>query len=104
MALYTTIKGVDVKIGDEVELVTNYVDGDKQKKQKFEGIIIAIKNSGEGKSFTVRKVTKDGFGIERVFPVLWPSLDSIRVISGNEVRRAKLYYMRGKIGKQANET
>jgi len=104
MSLYTKIKDVAVKIGDQVELTTNYVDGDKVKKQKFEGTVIAIKNSGEGKSFTVRKVTKDGFGVERIFPVLWPSLDSIKVVASNKVRRAKLYYMRDKIGKQANET
>ena len=104
MALYTKVKDVAVKIGDEVELTTNYVDGDKTKKQKFDGIIIAIKNSGEGKSFTVRKINREGYGIERIFPVLWPNLESIRVVKHNKVRRAKLYYMREKIGKQADET
>lgn len=104
MALYTKVKDVDIKIGDKVELVTNYVDGDKTKKQKFEGIVIAIKNSGDGQSFTVRKVTREGYGVERIFPILWPNLESVKVVNHNKVRRAKLYYMREKIGKQADET
>jgi large subunit ribosomal protein L19 len=104
MALFTKIKEQDVQIGDEVELTTTYMDNDKEKKQKFAGIVIAIKNKGENKSFTVRKIGSLGIGLERIFPVEWPLLDSIKVIKKNKVRRAKLYYMREKIGKRAVQT
>jgi large subunit ribosomal protein L19 len=104
MALFTKIKEQDVHIGDEVELTTTYTDNDKEKKQKFAGIVIAIKNKGVNKSFTVRKIGSLGIGLERIFPVEWPLLDSIKVIKKNKVRRAKLYYMREKIGKRAVQT
>lgn len=104
MALFTKIKNQNIQIGDEVELTTVYVDAGKEKKQKFTGIVIAIKNQGENKTFTVRRITADGIGIERIFPINWPWLDAIKVKTHNRVRRAKLYYMRSKIGKQASET
>ena len=104
MSLFLKIKDQDVKIGDEVELNTVYVDAGKEKKQKFQGIVIAVKNKGENKTFTVRKISNDGIGIERIFPANWPWLESIVVKKHNKVRRAKLYYMRDKIGKRALET
>lgn len=104
MALFTKIKDQDVRIGDEVSLTTVYLDAGKEKKQKFQGIVIAIKNRGENQTFTVRKISNDGIGIERIFPVNWPYLENLKVLKHNRVRRAKLYYMRGKIGKQASET
>jgi len=104
MALYSKIKDKDVRIGDEVSLSTVYLDSGKEKKQKFTGLVIAIKNSGENKTFTVRKISKDGVGVERIFPINWPFLEDIKVIKHNKVRRAKLYYIRQKIGKKALET
>lgn len=104
MAIYATVKDTKIKIGDQVELVTNYLDGEKTKKQKFAGMVIAIKNGGVNKSFTVRKIGLLGIGIERIFPVEWPWLDSVKVLSHNPIRRAKLYYMRQKKGKLAEET
>lgn len=103
MALYTKVKETDVKIGDEVQLVTNYTDGEKTKKQVFTGIVIAIKNVGVNKSFTVRKMTKSGIGVERIFPTAWPLLESIKVNAHNEVHRSKLYYMRERSGKRSSE-
>ena len=104
MALFAKIKDKTVRVGDEVSLTTVYLDGDKEKKQKFNGIITAIKNRGENQSFTVRKISNDGIGIERIFPVNWPYLEEVKVLKHNKVRRAKLYYMREKIGKRALET
>lgn len=104
MALFTKIKDKDVRIGDEVSLTTVYLDAGKEKKQKFQGTVIAIKNRGENQTFTIRKISNDGMGIERIFPVQWPYLEDLKVLKHNKVRRAKLYYMRGKIGKQASET
>ncbi len=104
MALFAKIKDKEVKIGDEVDITTLYVDAGKEKKQKFSGIVIAIKNRDENKTITVRKISNDGIGIERIFPINWPYLEDIKVIKHNSVRRAKLYYMREKIGKRALET
>ena len=104
MALYTKIKDVEVQVGYEVELLTTFIDNDsKEKKQKFSGVIIAIKNTGMNKSFTVRKMTRSGVGVERIFPVESPQIESVKIITKSKVRRAKLYYMRGKIGKRAME-
>ncbi|OGK64458.1 50S ribosomal protein L19 [Candidatus Roizmanbacteria bacterium RIFOXYB2_FULL_41_10] len=104
MALFAKIKDQAVQIGDEVDLTTLYVDAGKEKKQKFSGIVIAIKNRGENKTFTVRKISNEGIGIERIFPINWPYLEEVKVKKHNKVRRAKLYYMREKIGKKALET
>lgn len=104
MALYTTIKDQKVQVGDEVELTTLYTDADKTKKQLFSGVVIAIKNSGAGTSFTVRKMGTFAVGIERIFPTSWPLLEDVKVVKHNRVRRAKLYYMRNKTGKTAQET
>lgn len=104
MALYTKVKDTEVKVGDEVQLVTNYTDGEKSKKQTFTGVVIAIKNMGVNKSFVVRKMTKSGIGVERIFPVEWPLLESIKVNEHNPVHRSKLYYMRDRSGKHSEET
>ena len=101
MALSTTIKDVVVKIGDNVKVTTMYKDGEKLKKQVFAGKVIAIKNAGVNKSFTVRRMTESGVGVERIFPVAWPYLDAITVTSHDTVRRSKLYYMRTRVGKAA---
>lgn len=104
MALYVTVKDTKLKVGDEVALTTLYLDGDKTKKQVFKGIVIAIKGAGKNKSFTVRKVGDSGIGVERIFPVAWPWLEKVVVIKKNKVKRAKLYYLRGKIGREAMQT
>lgn len=104
MALFTKVKDKDVRVGDTVSLTTVYLDAGKEKKQKFNGNVIAIKNQGENQTFTVRRVGPDGIGVERIFPVKWPFLEAIKIIKHNRIRRAKLYYMRKKIGKQALET
>jgi large subunit ribosomal protein L19 len=76
------------------------VDGDRARVQNFEGVCIARSNKGVGSSFTVRKISF-GEGVERVFPLYSPAIDSIAVVRRGAVRRAKLYYLRGRTGKSA---
>ncbi len=86
--------------GDTVAVTTKLKEGDKEKKQTFSGIVIARAGSGIGETFTVRRVSY-GVGVERTFPVNSPVITSIKVTKRGKVRRAKLYYLRGKQGKAA---
>src|SRR6185503_11866667 len=76
------------------------VEGERTRIQNFEGVCIARANKGLGSSFTVRKISF-GEGVERVFPLYSPNVDSIEVVRRGAVRRAKLYYLRGRTGKAA---
>lgn len=87
-------------IGDTVRIFVKVVEGDKERLQPFEGIVIARKGSGARETFTVRKISYS-VGVERIFPVHSPSVDKIEVLKQGDVRRAKLYYLRGKKGKDA---
>lgn len=87
-------------VGDTVKVMTRIPEGDKTRLHPFEGAVIATNGSGIRSTFTVRKVSF-GEGIERVFPFNSPAIDSIKVLQKGKVRRAKLYYLRGKIGKEA---
>ena len=86
--------------GDTLKVNVRVVEGTRERVQAFEGVCIARKNSGINSAFTVRKLSY-GEGVERVFPLYSPSLDSIEVIRRGDVRRAKLYYLRGLTGKAA---
>lgn len=90
----------DFTPGDVVRVNVKIVEGNNERIQAFEGVVIAKKNAGLNSSFTVRKVSH-GEGVERVFPTFSPRLDSIEKIRGGEVRRAKLYYLRGRTGRAA---
>ncbi len=90
-------------VGDTVRVLVKLPEGpDKVRLHPFEGIVIARKGSGLKATFTVRKVSY-GEGIERVFPVYSPSIDRIELIRSGKVKRAKLYYLRTKIGKKATK-
>lgn len=91
----------DVKIGSTVRVHQKIKEGEKERVQVFEGLVIAI-NSGHGadKTFTVRKVV-EGIGVEKVFPLYSPMIKKIEIKTESKVRRAKLYYMRGRSGKSA---
>jgi large subunit ribosomal protein L19 len=89
-------------IGDTVKIMTRIPEGDKVRLHPFEGVVIARKGSGVRTNFTVRKISY-GEGIERVFPLYSPSIERIEVIKRGKVRRARLYYLRGKIGKHATK-
>ena len=86
--------------GDTVRVGVKVVEGDRTRIQNFEGVCIARANKGLGSSFTVRKISF-GEGVERVFPLYSPNVESIEVVRRGAVRRAKLYYLRGRTGKAA---
>jgi large subunit ribosomal protein L19 len=86
--------------GDTLKVGVKVVEGDRTRVQAYEGVCIARSNKGMGSSFTVRKMSF-GEGVERVFPLYSPNIDSIDVVRKGAVRRAKLYYLRGRTGKSA---
>ena len=86
--------------GDTLKVGVKVVEGERTRVQNFEGVCIARSNKGMGSNFTVRKMSF-GEGVERVFPLYSPNLDSIEVVRRGVVRRAKLYYLRGRTGKSA---
>lgn len=86
--------------GDTLRVHVKIKEGDKSRVQAFEGVCISRHNKGAGSSFTVRKISY-GEGVERIFPLFSPSIDKIDVVRRGDVRRAKLYYLRGLTGKAA---
>jgi len=103
IAKATTGAGKDIpefRPGDTVKVGVKVVEGERSRVQNFEGVCIARSNKGIGSNFTVRKMSF-GEGVERVFPLYSPNLDSITVVRKGVVRRAKLYYLRGRTGKRA---
>jgi large subunit ribosomal protein L19 len=86
--------------GDTLRVGVKVVEGERTRVQAYEGVCIARANKGMGSSFTVRKISF-GEGVERVFPLYSPNIDSIEVVRKGVVRRAKLYYLRGRTGKSA---
>src|ERR687895_486789 len=86
--------------GDTVRVSLRVVEGDRERIQAFEGVCIARKNAGINSNFTLRKISY-GEGVERVFPLYSPRLAAIEVVRRGRVRRAKLYYLRGRTGKAA---
>ena len=90
----------DFNVGDTVRVAVKIIEGDTERIQKFQGTVIARRGSGIEETFTVRRV-QAGQGVERVFPINSPRIDKIEVIRRGLVRRAKLYYLRDKVGKAA---
>ena len=86
--------------GDTLRIDVKVVEGTRERIQAFEGVCISRKNDGIGSSFTVRKMSY-GEGVERVFPLYSPKIQEIKVVRRGRVRRAKLYYLRGRTGKAA---
>jgi len=86
--------------GDTVRVGVKVIEGERTRVQAYEGVCIARANKGIGSNFTVRKISF-GEGVERVFPLYSPNIDSITVVRRGVVRRAKLYYLRGRTGKRA---
>ncbi len=103
MKVYNKYKRTDLpefEIGDTIKVHVKIKEGDKERTQAFEGVVIARKNTGLGENIVVRKMSF-GTGIERIFPINAPVIDRIEVIRTGRVRRAKLYYLRGLKGKAA---
>ena len=90
----------DFHPGDSVKVSVRVIEGDRQRTQAFEGVVIALRGKGLNATFTVRKVSS-GCGVERIFPLYSPMIDSIKRIKKGRVRRAKVNYLRGRRGKAA---
>ncbi len=97
---HNTKKVPAIKIGDTVVVDTIIRDGDKQRIQKFKGLVIAVSGKGNDKTFTVRKISY-GVGVEKIFPLYSTNISKIEVQKHSSVRRAKLFYLRGRVGKAA---
>ena len=95
----------DFKTGDTVKVYTKVVEGDSERVQIFDGVVLSRRGTGISASFMVRKISY-GVGVERVFPLHSPRIDKIEVVKTGKVRRSKIYYLRGLSGKAArlNET
>ena len=89
-----------VEVGDTVRVHIKVKEGNRERIQVFEGTVIAKKHGGISETITVRRISY-GVGVEKVFPVHSPSIDKIEVVRNGAVRRAKLYYLRGRVGKGA---
>lgn len=101
MAQSVTHNETTFAVGDTVAVHQKIKEGDKTRTQIFEGVVIAIKNRQNGKSFTVRKIGANGIGVEKIFPLHTPLIDKIERRQVGKVRRAKLYYLRDRVGKAA---
>ncbi len=88
----------EFNVGDTVRVNVRVIEGEKERVQLFQGVVIRRKGSRGGATFTVRKIS-GGIGVERIFPVHSPSISSLEVVRHGDVRRAKLYYLREKKGK-----
>ena len=102
-AINALVQGKDIpdfRAGDTVRVGVKVVEGNRSRVQNFEGVVIARSNRSINSNFTVRKISF-GEGVERVFPLYSPNIDSITVVRRGIVRRAKLYYLRGRTGKRA---
>jgi len=92
--------GAAFKSGDQVKVHFKVVEGENERIQVFEGVVIRIKGSGLAQTFTVRKISF-GVGVERIFPMNSPRIDKVEIVRHGKVRRAKLYYLRNLSGKAA---
>lgn len=90
-----------IEIGDTIAVSQLIKEGGKERVQVFEGAVIAMHNNGASSSFTVRKISANSVPVERIFPFFSPLIESIKFINKGKVRRAKLYYLRKRVGKSA---
>lgn len=103
MANSLTIKEQNIKVGDTVKISYKFKEGDKEKTQLFQGMVISAKGKGDNKTFTVRKVTKDKIGVERIFSIVSPFIEKIDVVKSATARRGKIYFVRGLSDKDLRE-
>lgn len=101
MAQYFKYDDQTIASGDTVRVHQEVIEGDKKRIQIFEGIVIAIKNRGNNKSFTVRKIGANNIGVEKILPAMLPTIKKIEVKRKGDVKRSKLYYLRDRVGKAA---
>ncbi len=103
MAQNFIYNGVEIAVGDTVRLHQRILEEKKTRTQIFEGTIIAISGRGTGKTFVIRKIGAASIGIEKIVPINMPALEKIEVKRKGQVNRAKLYYLRDRIGKAASK-
>lgn len=89
------------EVGDTIIVSQRIKEGDKERLQQFEGDVIAIRKNGISSTFTVRRIGANSIAVERIFPVYSPKIESVKFVRKGKVRRAKLFYMRNRIGKAA---
>ena len=92
----------EFRVGDTVRVDVKIIEGKRERIQAFEGVVMSRKGSGLNETFTVRKISY-GVGVERIFPVHCPSIDKVEVMRKGKVRRAKLYYLRDRVGRYKTE-
>ena len=97
---FTKENAPEVKVGDTVRVSLRVKEGNRERIQIFEGTVIAKKHGGLGETFTVRRISY-GVGVEKVFPVHSPIVEKVEIVRHGKVRRAKLYYLRDRVGKHA---
>lgn len=95
------LKFPEFNIGDTIAVSQRIVEGDKQRLQVFEGDVLAIRRNGIASTFTIRKLGANSIAVERIFPYHTPMIDSIKLVRRGKVRRAKLFYIRDRVGKAA---
>jgi len=96
-------KPLNVHVGDTVKVHYRIKEGNKERIQAYEGIVIAIRNQGAGKSIVVRRVSYD-VGVERIFPIYSPTVEKIEKVRSSKIRRSKLYFQRKRAGKESRLT
>ena len=101
MANHFSFNDQIINVGDTVRLHQQIKEGEKSRVQIFEGIIIAVQNEAASRTFTIRRMAANGIGVEKIVPVNLPGLVKIQIKSKGDVRRAKLFYLRDRIGKAA---
>lgn len=101
MAISATIKNTLVKVGDTVKVYHQFIADGKTQTQTFQGLVIGIQGRDMGKTFTVRKISVNAIGVEKIWPVHSPNLLKLTVVQSGNTRRAKLYYLRSRLGKTA---
>lgn len=103
MAISTTIQGTGVHVGDLIKVHTKVLEGDKERIQIFEGLVLGIRGRGENQSFTVRKIATGNIGVEKIFPVNSPWIAKVEIKKPGTVRRAKIYYVRHQSVRQVSQ-
>lgn len=99
----TTTQIPEFRAGDTVKVHYKIVEGEKTRIQPFEGIVISKRGSGMSKTFMVRRISSDNVSVERIFPLFSPNISKLEVLKRGAVRRAKLYYLRTKKGREASK-
>lgn len=103
MSQYLQYNDQSIAVGDTVRVHQRIVEEKKTRTQIFEGVVIAIRGRENGRSFVVRKIAAGGIGVEKIFPIKMPSIEKIEVKRKGKVRRAKLNFLRARVGKAASK-